>query len=122
SMAASAVGRVFKGKAAIEDDQTGRPQVGVQLFGGDQLGERHVASCVEFMTRCIIRTAMHNQKRTRRPFAALREVRQPRKSFMLSLQPAIESANLARRVGVILGSVLVTFYYSSKVVLRAAVG
>jgi 1-acyl-sn-glycerol-3-phosphate acyltransferase len=41
---------------------------------------------------------------------------------MLSLQPAIESANLFRRVGVILGSALVTFYYSSKVVLRAAFG
>lgn len=41
---------------------------------------------------------------------------------MLSLQPAIESANLARRIGVVLGTALVTFYYSSKVVLRAAVG
>ena len=41
---------------------------------------------------------------------------------MLSLQPAIESANLARRVGVVLGSLLVTFYYCSKVLLRALVG
>jgi 1-acyl-sn-glycerol-3-phosphate acyltransferase len=41
---------------------------------------------------------------------------------MLSLQPAIESANVARRIGVILGSALVTFYYSSKVVLRSLAG
>jgi 1-acyl-sn-glycerol-3-phosphate acyltransferase len=41
---------------------------------------------------------------------------------MLSLQPAIESANLARRIGVVLGSLLVTFYYCSKVLLRAATG
>lgn len=41
---------------------------------------------------------------------------------MLSLQPAIESANLARRIGVVLGSLLVTFFYCSKVLLRAVVG
>ncbi|WJN58144.1 lysophospholipid acyltransferase family protein [Pseudomonas sp. SO81] len=41
---------------------------------------------------------------------------------MLSLHPAIESANLARRVGVVLGSLLVTFYYCSKVLLRAVSG
>ena len=41
---------------------------------------------------------------------------------MFSLQPAIESANLARRVGVVLGSLLVTFYYCSTILLRALVG
>lgn len=41
---------------------------------------------------------------------------------MLSLHPAIESANLARRIGVVLGSLLVTCYYCSKVLLRALLG
>ncbi|MDX5372830.1 MAG: 1-acyl-sn-glycerol-3-phosphate acyltransferase [Pseudomonadaceae bacterium] len=41
---------------------------------------------------------------------------------MLSLQPAIESANLARRVGVVLGSVLVTAYFCCLVLARAALG
>lgn len=41
---------------------------------------------------------------------------------MSGLYPVIESANLARRLGVVLGSLLVTFYYCSKVLLRAVLG
>lgn len=41
---------------------------------------------------------------------------------MLSLQPAIESANLARRIGVVLGSALVTLYYCILILLRGACG
>ena len=41
---------------------------------------------------------------------------------MSGLHPVIESANLARRIGVILGSALVTLYYCSKVLLRAVCG
>ncbi|MEK1904859.1 MAG: lysophospholipid acyltransferase family protein [Pseudomonas sp.] len=41
---------------------------------------------------------------------------------MLSLQPAIESANLARRVGVILGSALITLFFCILILARAACG
>ncbi len=41
---------------------------------------------------------------------------------MFRLPPAIESANLARRVGVVLGSLLVTAYFCCLVLLRAACG
>ncbi|HSC84290.1 MAG TPA: lysophospholipid acyltransferase family protein [Pseudomonas sp.] len=41
---------------------------------------------------------------------------------MLKLQPAIESANLARRIGVILGSALVTLYYCILILSRGACG
>ncbi|HSX71728.1 MAG TPA: lysophospholipid acyltransferase family protein, partial [Pseudomonas sp.] len=40
----------------------------------------------------------------------------------LGLQPAIESANLARRVGVVLGTALVTAYYCCAILLRALTG
>lgn len=42
--------------------------------------------------------------------------------IMLSLQPAIESANLARRVGVVLGTALVTLYYCILILLRGVCG
>lgn len=41
---------------------------------------------------------------------------------MSGLHPVIESANLARRIGVVLGSALVTLYYCGKVLLRAVCG
>ncbi|WP_447590319.1 lysophospholipid acyltransferase family protein [Aquipseudomonas campi] len=41
---------------------------------------------------------------------------------MLSLHPAIESANLARRVGVVLGTLLVTQYFCVLILLRSACG
>ena len=41
---------------------------------------------------------------------------------MLSLQPITESANLARRVGVVVGTVAVTLYFSTKVIVRGALG
>ncbi|MBM7059510.1 1-acyl-sn-glycerol-3-phosphate acyltransferase [Pseudomonas sp. UL073] len=41
---------------------------------------------------------------------------------MLRLQPVTETATLARRLGVVLGSLLVTLYYCLKVIGRAVVG
>ncbi|MBB1519375.1 lysophospholipid acyltransferase family protein [Aquipseudomonas guryensis] len=41
---------------------------------------------------------------------------------MLNLPPVIESANLARRIGVLVGSTLLTLYFCSLVLLRAACG
>ncbi|WP_252273910.1 lysophospholipid acyltransferase family protein [Pseudomonas subflava] len=41
---------------------------------------------------------------------------------MLGLQPAIESANLARRVGVVLGTALITAYYCCAILSRALTG
>jgi hypothetical protein len=41
---------------------------------------------------------------------------------MLSLQPIVQSATLARRVGVVLGSLAVTLYFCLRVIGLAATG
>ncbi|MNR40686.1 hypothetical protein D3C85_1590010 [compost metagenome] len=40
-VAVLAVGRVVQGEAAVEDEQFGLAQAGLELIGGEQLGEGH---------------------------------------------------------------------------------